>query len=162
MPSPILYKFKQVRNETREEWYIAKEMMWRTQHSAEDRLPLDSLLSGKRSQKYSTNDKDPTKEIKSQLYKHNIKCHSVYVKLKARNGEKRQINCNMAFEGTPSSYLPIWKYKHHPTSNLENYGEIFKSKVPPKQTELSMSGHTHHKCMMIASVIKTLICFCVS
>ena len=102
------------------------------------------------------------KKLKVRDVYHNIKCQSVYFKLKARNGEKEQINCNMAFEGVPSSYLPIWKYKHHLTSNLENYGEIFKSKVPPKQTELSMSGHTHHKCMMIASVIKTLICFCVS
>ena len=29
------------------------------------------------------------------MYKHNIKCHSVNFKLKARNGEKEQTNCNI-------------------------------------------------------------------
>jgi len=76
--------------------------MSRTQHSAEDRLPLDSLLSGKRSQKYSTNYKYPTKEIISQRCINicNIKCHSVYFNSKQKMERKGKSTA-------------IWRLKEH-------------------------------------------------
>jgi len=86
---------------------IAKEMMSRTQHSADDVSHWTHYCRGKEARSSLQTTKIQQKKLKVRDVYHNIKCQSVYFKLKARNGEKEQINCNMAFEGVPSSYLPI-------------------------------------------------------
>jgi len=106
-PCQFCLKFKQVRNETRKQGYIAKEMMSRTQHSADDVSHWTHYCRGKEARSSLQTTKIQQKKLKVRDVYHNIKCQSVYFKLKARNGEKEQINCNMAFEGVPSSYLPI-------------------------------------------------------
>ena len=75
--------------------------MSRTQHSAEDRLPLDSLLSGKRSQKYSTNYKDPTKEIKSQRCINITSSATVWTSNSKQEMERK------------SKLTAIWRWKEH-------------------------------------------------